>query len=101
RERTLRGLALYEEWLSAGAFMDAAALALAAHRHRDRLQLESPPELQFRSILVDEVQDLGTVELDLIRALVRQESDGLFLVGDPSQQVFPKDHDLRAAGLGG
>lgn len=53
----------------------------------------------FRAVLVDECQDLGTVELDLVRALATDGPDALFLVGDPQQQVFPKDHSFRVAGI--
>ncbi len=55
--------------------------------------------LNYRCVLVDEIQDLGTVELELVNALSKLAANQLFLTGDPRQQVFPKEHNLRAAGI--
>jgi superfamily I DNA/RNA helicase len=48
---------------------------------------------------VDEVQDLSTVEIELVAACTTSQENGLFLVGDPEQQVYPKEHNLRKAGV--
>ena len=98
RARVLKALAFYEEWLDVGGFVDPAALSLEAHRFVSRLKSGDHP-FQFRCVLVDEVQDLGTVELHIIAALAPELPDGLFLTGDPNQQVFPKDHDMKKAGI--
>ena len=98
RERILRALEFYEEWLAGGDFADDAALALTAHGLLPRLVKEDHPFV-FRSILVDEVQDLGTVEIELLANLVREQTDGLFFTGDRSQQVFPKLSSFADAGV--
>jgi hypothetical protein len=58
---------------------------------------------RYRSIVVDEAQDLTMVGLQLLRALVnagsRDRPNGLFLVGDGAQRVFPGGFTLRQAGV--
>lgn len=97
RGAILRALEFYESWLDAGRFCDAAAIALRAHRYIGRISGE--PRLRYRAVLVDEVQDFGNVELELVRALAPDDVNGLFLTGDHRQQVFPKDHNMRAMGI--
>ena len=53
----------------------------------------------FRCILVDELQDFGTSELEIIRKLVNQDENDLFLTGDIAQQVSTKHHSLKQAGI--
>jgi hypothetical protein len=99
RERVLSLLTQFEEKTEALGLFDAAAIALRAHRHIGRLTRVRPYSLNFRSILVDEEQDLGTVELEIVAALAKPIEDALFLAGDRRQSVFPKEHDLQKAGL--
>jgi superfamily I DNA/RNA helicase len=98
RERVLKALAFYEEHLAFGGFVDPAALSLAAHAHLDELRAGGHP-FRYRCVLVDEEQDLGTVELEIVSTLAGRGVDCLFLAGDSSQQVFPKHHDLASAGI--
>lgn len=60
-------------------------------------------EAWYRSVVVDEAQDLTMVGLQLLRALVnagpRDRPDGLFLVGDGAQRVYPGGFTLRQAGV--
>lgn len=53
----------------------------------------------YRSILVDEVQDFGTLELEIIRKLTQKAENDLFLCGDIAQQVYFKHHQIRTAGI--
>jgi superfamily I DNA/RNA helicase len=100
RQAVLDGLDHYESWLEAGGFVDPAARALKGHQLIPRLRLEGGHPFRYRSVLVDEVQDLGTVELELLSALVsEQAANSLFLAGDPCQRVFPKYYDWRDAGI--
>lgn len=99
RERVLHALDYYEDYARSGRFYDAAAVALLAHAQLGKLARERPAPFRFRAVLVDEVQDLGGVELEVVRALAPDAEDGLFLTGDLKQQVFPKEHDLAAAGI--
>lgn len=54
---------------------------------------------EYRSILVDEVQDFGTLELAIIRKLVREGENDIFLCGDIAQQVYSKHHNLNEANI--
>lgn len=98
RSAILSALQFYEEHMEAGGFADQAAVVLLAHSCLDRLKAPDSP-FKYRSILIDEVQDLSTVELELLSACVDFQANGLFLVGDPEQQVYPKEHNLRKAGI--
>jgi len=98
RERILGALTFYEDWLCAGDFADEPALALATHGLLPRLRSENHPFV-YRSVLIDEFQDVGTVELEILASLVRDEKDGLFFTGDRSQQVFPKLSSISDAGV--
>ncbi|MFN7917868.1 MAG: UvrD-helicase domain-containing protein [Vicinamibacterales bacterium] len=98
RKRMLAALAHYEEHLSVGGFVDAAGLSLEAHRFIDALACEPHP-FRYRAVLVDEVQDLGNVELEIVRSLAPSLENGLLLSGDSNQQVFPKSHNLATAGV--
>jgi len=98
RSAILSALQFYEEHMEAGGFADQAAVVLLAHSCLDRLKTSDSP-FKYRSILIDEVQDLSTVEIELLSACVLSPGNGLFLVGDPEQQVYPKEHNLRKAGI--
>ena len=99
RERMLKGLALYEGHVTSGASNDSAGLALRAHEQLGRAARGWSAALTYRAVLVDEMQDLGNVELEIIRALAPPTENGLFLAGDQRQQVLPKDHSLVATGI--
>jgi hypothetical protein len=43
---------------------------------------------QYRHIIVDEAQDLHPTQWRLLRALVQDGPDDLFLVGDPHQRIY-------------
>ena len=48
-----------------------------------------PPDPPYSSVIVDEVQDLSLVGVQLAHALVGDRPDGLLLVGDSQQKVYP------------
>lgn len=54
---------------------------------------------QYDHILVDEAQDFGTTELSLLRHLVRNGNNDIFLCGDIAQTVLPKQRLLKNAGV--
>lgn len=64
--------------------------------------LEAPAPT-YSSVIVDEAQDLSLVGLQLARALVNGQGqdarDGLFLVGDGAQRIYPGGFTLRQAGV--
>lgn len=49
--------------------------------------------------LVDELQDFSNVELRVIRSLVPEKANDLFLVGDPLQKIYDKRINFSQAGL--
>ena len=60
-------------------FVDAAALSIEAHRYVANLRMGSHP-FAYRALLVDEMQDLGSLELEIVRALAPAAQDGLLPV---------------------
>jgi superfamily I DNA/RNA helicase len=67
------------------------------------LALESvnadPVEPAYDAVIVDEVQDLSCVGVRLLHALVGDSRDGLLLVGDGQQAVYPGGFTLAEAGI--
>ncbi|WEV24757.1 AAA family ATPase [Streptomyces sp. 71268] len=73
-------------------FDDVLSLALAeASRHTDRPR--------YAAVIVDEVQDLTLVGVRLLHALVGDAPNGLLLVGDGQQAVYPGGFRLVDAGI--
>jgi len=61
----------------------------------------------YRSVLVDEVQDLSQLELRLLSRIPDQDgkpvaelSNGLFLVGDGAQTIYKRGFSLKQCGIG-
>jgi mRNA-degrading endonuclease RelE of RelBE toxin-antitoxin system/ribosomal protein L31E len=48
-------------------------------------------ELPYCSIVVDEAQDMGTQAFNLIRALVPEGTNDLFIVGDAHQRIYGRN----------
>ncbi|MFI8645013.1 UvrD-helicase domain-containing protein [Pseudomonas iridis] len=63
-----------------------------AYRDARRL-LESSPELRpnLCALIVDEAQDMGTQAFSLLRALVPEGPNDLFIVGDGHQRIYGKN----------
>ena len=53
----------------------------------------------FDYCLVDELQDFSNVELRLIRSLVKEKPNDLFLVGDPMQRIYSRNINFSKAGI--
>lgn len=53
----------------------------------------------YRFVVVDEAQDLDLLSVRLAAALVSDPRDGLTLVGDGQQAIFPGGYTLKEAGL--
>lgn len=53
----------------------------------------------YRAIVVDEVQDLSSPKLRLLRVMVAEGSNDLFLVGDPSQRIYGHKVALSSCGI--
>ncbi|MFJ6568842.1 UvrD-helicase domain-containing protein [Streptomyces sp. NPDC091292] len=73
-------------------FNDVLSLALAEVGSRT-----GPP--RYAAVIVDEVQDLTLVGVRLLHALVGDTPNGLLLVGDGQQAVYPGGFRLSDAGI--
>jgi superfamily I DNA/RNA helicase len=71
---------------------DVISLALAS------VIAEPLPE-PFTAVIVDEAQDLSCQGMRLLHALVGDSTDGLFIVGDGQQAVYPGGYTLKEAGV--
>jgi superfamily I DNA/RNA helicase len=72
-----------------------AGLCRLAADQIDRGLVPSP----FDTVVVDEVQDLGPSAIRFLAALGGRGRDGLFLVGDAGQRIYPGGFSLRALGV--
>ncbi|MFE8070150.1 AAA family ATPase [Marinobacteraceae bacterium S3BR75-40.1] len=93
RQMLLQALGAWENKMRHVGVTDYLGLSTALSKHLDKIFPE------YRFILVDEAQDLGTIELQLIRQLVDQNKDDLFLCGDATQQVQAKHGNATQAGI--
>lgn len=71
----------------------AKAFAIAA---------SGPP--RYRAAILDEAQDISLIGLQFVRSLVNgsagvDRSDGLLIVGDGAQRIYPGGYTLRQAGI--
>ncbi|KND34025.1 nuclease-related domain-containing DEAD/DEAH box helicase [Streptomyces acidiscabies] len=57
------------------------------------------PNSPYTSVIVDEVQDLSLVGVRLLHALVGDTPNGLLLIGDGQQAVYPGGFRLGDAGI--
>ena len=93
RLAVLDGLDGWEKKMKAVGVVDGMGIVTALSRHVKRL------EPTYRCVLVDEVQDLGTLELTILRKLTKEGPNDLFLCGDPAQRIYTKHADLTHAGI--
>lgn len=91
RLSVLDGLDGWEKKMEAVGAVDDMGVATALSRFMETLKPE------YRCVLVDEVQDLGTLELAIIRRLTQSAPNDLFLSGDAAQTIYTKSSDLRQA----
>lgn len=55
--------------------------------------------LPYRSVIVDEAQDMGPQALTLIRHLVPEQPDDLFIVGDEHQRIYRRRATMGQCGI--
>lgn len=65
---------------------------------RDRVRDSGDPN-GFDAVIVDEAQDLTRVGLELLAAVATDAEDGLLLLGDGQQSLYPGGHSLGAMGI--
>ncbi|WP_373397966.1 UvrD-helicase domain-containing protein [Algoriphagus halophilus] len=93
REDILKALASWEEYMSFVGVTDYLGLSQSILKHLDKINST------YRCVLVDEMQDFGTIELLVIRKLCEENENDLFLSGDIAQVVHTKHHKITLAGI--
>lgn len=53
----------------------------------------------YSSIVCDEIQDFNNPELKLLRSLVAEKENDMFLVGDPFQNIYARSQNFAKAGI--
>jgi hypothetical protein len=64
-----------------------------------RAQVAAGDKSRYDAVIVDEVQDLGCVGVQFLHAFVGDRRDGLLLVGDGQQTIYPGGFTLAEAGI--
>lgn len=86
----------YEDQLRRRGTIDFNDLLLRALEVTSQERFESP----YRAVLIDEAQDLTEVGLRLAHRLAGgDQRDGLFLVGDGQQSIYPGGYNLSQIGI--
>lgn len=62
-----------------------------AYRDAAHLIQEQEISLPYASVIVDEAQDMGTQAFHLLRAIVPEGKNDLFIVGDAHQRIYGKN----------
>jgi superfamily I DNA/RNA helicase len=55
--------------------------------------------LRYRAVVIDESQDMSTIAFQVLRALVAEEPNELFIVGDGHQRIYRRQVALTQAGV--
>ncbi|MEP7764251.1 UvrD-helicase domain-containing protein [Sanguibacter sp. 25GB23B1] len=90
----------YQAGLESAGIEDFAGMILLAER-----ALEARPyghvvgEEQLTSVIVDEAQDLSCSQIRLLYSLVGDCPDGLTLIGDGQQSIYPGGYTLAEVGI--
>jgi hypothetical protein len=85
----------YEKHLSRSGKLDMADVFLRAEDELRRRPLDEP----YMAVVVDEVQDLSCAMVRMLHLMVGDRPDGLLLVGDGQQSVYPGGFTLKEAGV--
>ncbi|MCX5428422.1 AAA family ATPase [Streptomyces sp. NBC_00257] len=97
REQVWEAMTSFEDGLVAG---DRACTWLQLCARATRLLADKPGEgLRFDHVVVDEAQDLHPAQWRLLRAVVAEGDDDLFVTGDPHQRIYDARVSLRSLGI--
>ena len=93
RKQIIEGLNEWEYKMALSDSIDLAGLSSILYSHIAKIKPI------YRSILIDEEQDFGTIDLAIIRKLVKERENDLFLAGDIAQKVYVKKQSHTLAGI--
>lgn len=85
----------YDGHLHARGFHDWEDLILLAEAELRREPLAEP----YSAVIIDEAQDLSCAMVRLLHTLVGDAQDGLTLIGDGQQAIYPGGYTLAEAGV--
>lgn len=90
----------YEENLAAAGITDVAgSILLAEAALRAKPYGSVAGEESITSVIVDEAQDLTCAQIRMLHALTGDAPDGLTLIGDGQQSIYPGGYTLAEAGV--
>ena len=90
----------YEANLAAAGVTDfAGSIVLAEAAVRAVPYGSAPGEEPITSVIVDEAQDLTCAQIRLLHAITGDAPDGLTLIGDGQQSIYPGGYTLAEAGV--
>jgi hypothetical protein len=89
REAVLEGVKGWEDKMKAVGLIDSLGIAQALTPFLGRLQRT------YRCVLIDEAQDFGNLELQIVHRLVEADENDLFICGDAAQAVTTKYQSLK------
>jgi superfamily I DNA/RNA helicase len=102
----LNGLKIYEEQMRKIHIKDHEGVVQYALELLESSQSGTRNSFAYRSVLVDEVQDLSQLEMRILATIpdssgksVANLPDGLFLVGDGAQTIYKRGFALRQCGI--
>ena len=93
RNLVLGGLTAWEKKMRLVGVTDYLGISTALYKYLGQLKA------LYRCVLVDESQDFGTIECEIIKKIVQDGENNLFFCGDAAQQVSAKHRSFRDAGI--
>lgn len=94
RERVWELAEKYDRLLRAAGVVDWADIGRMA-----RDELRERPLHRYEAVVIDEAQDLSCVTVGMLHALVGDRRDGLTLIGDGQQSIYPGGYTLGEIGI--
>lgn len=94
RKHVWKILAEYRQQLDLGGLGEHADFIREA-----RLALGHSPARDYVAVVADEIQDFRTADLVLLRALVPEGPNDIFVVGDPHQRIYGHKASLSRCGI--
>ncbi|MFW6085675.1 MAG: UvrD-helicase domain-containing protein [Myxococcota bacterium] len=96
RRKVWPALGRFREVLEENGWLEPVDVLRLARRHVE----EDPSLARYRSVVVDETQDMNGEALRLLRTIAGEEHpNDMFLVGDAHQRIYGRPESLSACGI--